>query len=241
MTRRRLFASPLPDEPGQLTLDDEARRHAQVLRLSVGDALTLFDAAGHEADATVTESTRRTLSCAVSASRQLPAAEARVHLALCVPKAAKLELIVRMATELGVHAITLVQSERAVPKWGGDDPKHARLIRIAIEACAQSEQAYAPIVTGPLPLTAALEARPVGAFSCAFVERSSAPLPPTLPASTRDVWTIVGPEGGFAPHELTLIDAHGARFVSLGSAILRVETACVVACGLLLDRIRLRA
>jgi len=250
MSRRRLFASPLPAAKVEMTLDDESRHHAQVLRLSVGDELRLFDAAGREADATVVRCDRRALVCVVEGARDVPAPREQLHLAVCVPKAAKLELIVRMLTELGVASLQLVQSERAVSKWSGEDGKLERFRRIAIEACAQSEQAYAPALSAPLPLAATLVS---GAFTrsrykCAFVERSaSAQLPHLLagdttePGIAREVWAIVGPEGGFAPVEVQLMADHGTDLITLGPAILRVETACVVACALILDRLRAQA
>lgn len=239
--RRRLYASPLPAAKHTLTLDDESRRHAQVLRLSVGDELRLFDAQGAEADARVTRNDKRALVCEVEAAQLLPAPELRVHLALCLPKAGKLELILRMATELGVSSLTLVHSERSVPKWGGDDLKLERLKRISVEACAQSEQAYAPVLSGPLPLSAALAAAPTDALRCVFLERSRVLLPSALPPAATDVWAIVGPEGGFAPDEVALLTAERVLSVSLGPGILRVETACIVACALLFDRLRTRS
>ncbi|MEY4576455.1 MAG: hypothetical protein RL701_1158 [Pseudomonadota bacterium] len=239
---RRLYAAQLPAATSELTLDDESRHHAQVLRVSAGDALRLFDAAGLEADARVLRCDKRALVCEVQGAEAIARPERAVHLAVCLPKAAKLELIVRMATELGVQTVQLIQSERSVPKWGADDPKHERLRRIAIEACAQSEQAYAPTMSGPLPLAAALAAAPSGALKCAFIERAvGATLPNPLTGQPQAAWALIGAEGGFAPEEVASIASSGALMVSLGRAILRVETACVVACALLLDRMRVSA
>jgi 16S rRNA (uracil1498-N3)-methyltransferase len=229
MSKRRLFASQLPAVATQLTLDDDSRHHAQVLRLSPGDALRLFDARGGEADARVLRCDKRALVCDVAAPEQLPAPQQRLHLAVCVPKAAKLELIVRMATELGVSAVQLIASEHAVPKYNSDAPKLERLQRIAIEACAQSEQAYAPALLGPLPLAAAVQALPPAALKLACVPRVDAPR--VAPLSAADVWVLVGPEGGLAASELELLAQHHVAAISLGPGILRVETACVVACA----------
>jgi len=162
-------------------------------------------------------------------------------LAVCVPKASKLELIVRMATELGVAGVQLVQSERAVPKFGSEAPKLERLRRITLEACAQSEQAYAPELSGPLPLAAALACWPADACKLACVERSHAGAWPALAAVCQAVCVVIGPEGGLTAAEQLLLTQAGVQSVSLGDAILRVETACVVACALALERIRARA
>ena len=236
MSKRRLYAPQLPAARAELTLDEEARRHAAVLRLSAGDALRLFDARGGEADARVLRCDKRALVCDVAEPEQIAPPRKRLLLAVCVPKAAKLELIVRMATELGVSAVQLIASEHAVPKYGSDAPKLERLQRIAIEACAQSEQAYAPALFGPLPLAAALTGVSASAAKLACVTRVDAPsiVQVSMQLSAAEVWVLVGPEGGFSTGELALLEQHQACAVSLGRGILRVETACVAACATLL-------
>jgi 16S rRNA (uracil1498-N3)-methyltransferase len=243
MSARRLFAAPLPQTAALLTLDPESRKHAQVLRLALGDAVCLFDAAGQEADGRIVRCERHLIECEVQPARQLPPPAARLTLVICLPKAAKLELIVRMATELGVHAVRLAHSERAIPKLSAESPKLERLRRIALEACAQSERAYAPELSGPLPLTAAAAAAPAHATKLVFWERckQSLALERSAAGEPRDVWAVIGPEGGLAPHEVQQLQAQGYLAVGLGSGILRVETACVVACALVLDRLALLA
>ena len=240
MSPRRLYAPQLPASKTQLTLSDDSHHHAQVLRLAVGDALCLFDALGGEADARVLRCDKRALVCEVAAPVLIAPPREHLQLAVCVPKAAKLELIVRMATELGVRAVQLITSEHAVPKYGSDAPKLERLRRIAIEACAQSEQAYAPTLLGPMPLTAALDALPDETAKLACVTRVDArPIElAALPLSAADVWVLVGPEGGFSAAELVLLERREVAPISLGRGILRVETACVVACAQLLGSMR---
>lgn len=240
--RRRLYASQLPDAPTQLALDDSSHRHAQVLRLRPGDPLRLFDGRGREADATIVRCDKRELICDVSRPEQLPARAERLRLAVCIPKAGKLELIVKMVTELGVGSIQLLISERSVPKFGSDAPKLERLQRIAIEACAQSEQSYVPELMGPAHLDSVLAALPSRSLKLACVERSGgvADLPLSAADCAPDVWVLVGPEGGLTSAEQRALAQHDVASLSLGPTILRVETACVAACALLLSRMRAR-
>jgi len=237
---RRIHCAALPHEPGPIALDDQARRHAQVLRLTPGTELRLFDGVGGEASARILRCDRQVLSVQVEALRHLPPPAARVHLLVGVPKAAKLDLIVRMTTELGVHALGLIQSERAVPRFDAESPKLERLRRISLEACAQSGQTYAPVLAGPLPLEAAVAQLPAATKKFMFWEgvRASAGPPRDLPSETSDVCALVGPEGGLCVDEVNVLAALGFTPIGLGRNILRVETACVVACALLIDRLR---
>jgi 16S rRNA (uracil1498-N3)-methyltransferase len=235
---RRLFASHLPEAGGSITLDAEARRHAQVLRLVAGDQLCLFDGAGRQAAASVARVTRQELVCAVQPPISSARRPSRLCLIVCVPKAPKLENIVRMASELGVHAIQLAHSERAVPKLSSESPKLERLRRIALEACAQSEQLWVPELRGPVPLSAAAAAAPVSADKLVFWESATQALslrrsPPEEP---REVWAVVGPEGGIAQDEIHVLMQLGYAPITLGRAILRVDTACIVVSALVLDR-----
>jgi RsmE family RNA methyltransferase len=59
--------------------------------------------------------------------------------------------------------------------------------------------------------------------------------------SAAEVWVLVGPEGGLSGAELALLAQHDVAAISLGRGILRVETACVVACAQLLGCMRERA
>ena len=75
-----------------------------------------------------------------------------------------------------------------------------------------------------------------------FWENATQPLTQVLlgsgPAALREVWAVVGPEGGLASAEVELLSSFGYQPAGLGEGILRVETAAVVASALLLDRMR---
>lgn len=238
MSLPRLYAASLPDSVTTLSFDDDACRHAQVLRLAAGDRVCLFDAAGRSAEATITNVKRGAYTCSVQPARSVPPPARRLHLILGIPKAAKLEMIVRMVTELGVHAVYLAHTERSVPKLSTDSPKLERLRRIGIEACAQSGQAWAPQLAGPMALAEAAAAAEAEAERLVFWENSKRPLglQPTASNAMRDVWAIVGPEGGISEREVDVLRQLGYVDIGLGAGILRVETACVAISTLLLDR-----
>jgi 16S rRNA (uracil1498-N3)-methyltransferase len=233
---RRLFVPELPAEGGPVSLPPESLEHVHVLRLAVGAEVELFDATGHSARAELTEVARTRVVCRAQPAAAAAGRDRRLHLVVCLPKPAQLETIVRMATELGVSAIHLATSERTVPKLASD-AKLERLRRISREASAQSGAARTPELTGPRPLAACIAAAPEDARKLVIWERATSPLSAAEGGGfDREVWAVVGPEGGLSDAEALQLEAAGWAHLSLGSHILRAETACVVIAALLLDR-----
>lgn len=239
VSARRFYAPSLASHSvGSLSLGEEAARHARVLRLMVGDAVELFDGAGGSCRASVGQLTRTDFTCELDAHRVQVSAPPRVVLVPCVPKAHKLDDVVRMTTELGVTEIRFALSARSVPRTEGERiwAKRERLEKIAVEALRQSENAWLPTLYPPMELATLLSEAPENATKLALVERSSAPF--DLPRHDQEVWVIVGPEGGLSADDRTVLDRFSCLPAGLGRSILRSETACVVGVALVLDRLR---
>jgi 16S rRNA (uracil1498-N3)-methyltransferase len=234
---RRLFVPELPAEGGSVTLPPESVGHVHVLRLASGAQVELFDVSGRVAQAEITLVERDVVLCAAQPSAAGIVRGGRLHLVVCLPKPAQLETIVRMSTELGVTALHLATSERTVPKLASD-AKLERLRRISREASAQSGAGRTPELTGPSPLQVCIAAAPAGALKLAFWERANEPLPVAGTDFDREIWAVIGPEGGLSEAEALQLLAAGYRLTSLGTHILRAETACVVIAALLLDRMQ---
>jgi 16S rRNA (uracil1498-N3)-methyltransferase len=233
---RRLFVPELPAEGGLVSLPPESLEHVHVLRLAIGAEVELFDAAGRSARAELTEVSRSRAVCCSQPAAAAAVRDQRLHLVVCLPKPAQLETIVRMSTELGVAALHLATSERTVPKLASD-AKLERLRRISREASAQSGAPRTPELTGPRPLAACAAAAPDDARKLVFWERATSPLSAAEGGGfDREVWAVIGPEGGLSEAEALQLEAAGWALTSLGSHILRAETACVVIAALLLDR-----
>lgn len=233
---RRLYAAELPPAGGPCALDAEAAHHARVLRLEVGDAVTLFDGRGRECDARLVAIDADGLRCEAGLPRETATLTRRVILIQCLPKGDKLEAIVRMATELGVAEIALAHGARSVAR---PDPKRAeaqreRLERIAREAARQSAQAALPEIGAPVTLREAAARAPATALRLALVPGAWSSLAATLASTPADaeIWLVVGPEGGLAPDELAALEALGFERAGLGPTTLRVETAAPVAVAL---------
>ena len=237
-TPRRLFAPELPEHGGQVALPADSAHHARVLRLTQGARVQLFDGRSGQAEATITALTRDAGACIAEPRIELAQPAPRLHLVLGLPKHGKLEDMTRMLTELGVSAIHLAQCERSVPKPNDASARIERLTRIALEACAQSGQSRAPDLHPPAALSRIVARVDAAAHKLVFWEdASTAPIERAFGStSSADVWAVIGPEGGLSESEVRDLEAHGFVQVSLGSAVLRVQTAGPVIAALLLSR-----
>jgi len=217
-------------------LDSEARHAATVLRLRPGDPATVLDGQGQLIECLVAECGHRRVALEVRArATALPPAW-ETTLLQALPKGRGLEEIIEKATELGVSRIVPVLTERTVPKPGPDaSRKTAKWQHVAIEAMKQCGNPWLPKVETPvtpaewinrgektdLSLICSLQpgSRPPRHYFEEF-RREHARLPRSV-----SVW--VGPEGDFTPEEVRAAVAAGSRPVSLGSLVLRVETAAI--------------
>lgn len=237
--------------PGaELTLPDEIAHQARdVLRLAAGDTLRLLDGAGGEYVAEITQVSRRLVSARVGEREDgLPQPSVRLTLCLGLLKAARFEWALQKGTELGVATFQPLLTERAVAateEFGS--AKRRRYERIIAEALEQCGGSWLPDLAQPRTLADTLASAPTDAIALIpWEEESAAPLRETLAREAqrrpvervddpREVWLFIGPEGGFAAGEVAQARAAGALPVTLGSRILRAETAAIVAAALALD------
>jgi len=199
------------------------------LRRRSGDAIAVVDSAAQEFRATLTvgsSSVEAHLDELVHARNRESART--ITLAQMIPKGQKLDYVVEKATELGIHAIIPVQSSRTVGEASPN--KLTRWRNLARSAAQQSGRTRIPDVEPPIDFPA-LVAR-IRNFDAAIFawELAEQPLRTTLAAlgNARAILVIVGPEGGFSHEEADAAVAAGAHAVSLGSRILRAETAPLV-------------
>jgi len=221
-TPRCLVASL--DDPA---LDRATRHHlARVLRLRAGDPVELVDGRGGLARARWSDDGTPQVD-----AREPPLAPepAPLWLAVAPPRPSRLDWLVEKAAELGVARLILLETEYA--NRPVSPSRVLRLQRKAHEALLQCRRLHALIVEPGIPLEQLAEARadadlwvaappPDGASA---EDQASWPAAPT----DRPLLVVVGPEGGLAPDESAWLASQGAYPVSLGSGVLRVETAAL--------------
>ncbi len=227
----RFYAPKTQWSGARIVLDEAEGRHAvEVLRLRVGDALNIFDGAGCLASARLAVAGKRQVEAEILELHWTSQPAARTSLIQAVPKGKLFEWILEKATELSATEIQPLLSERTVVHLEGEERvrKQEKWQRAVIEACKQCGQNWLPTVRAPLSLSEVLQAPLTGDSLVASLHAGAVPLREalSLPLSG-DVSVFVGPEGDFTPAEMAKIVAWGARPVTLGAIVLRVETAAL--------------
>ena len=237
----RFFTQDITEAGGCITGED-AKHIAKVLRMKVGDELTVCDTKGRDYDCMIEEigaGEVRLKVLSVAPSQSEP--DVRVHLYQAMPKADKLETIVQKAVELGAASITPVMTRRCVsrPDAKSMDKKLVRYNRIALEAAKQCGRGVVPPVLPLLELPQALEQMQRTGCPILFYENATAPAKQVIAKAREsgkelEIAVLIGAEGGFDEDEVALAMEHGCHILSLGKRILRCETAPLAALTILM-------
>ncbi len=225
---RRSAAHVFVDVIDAPVLSAEDTHHlVRVLRLRAGEAVSVCNGAG---------SWRM---CAFTAEGTL-VPNGEVHhdepprppltVGFALAKGDRPDWIVQKLTEIGIDRILLVDAARNIVRWDAAKAGRnvERLNRVAREASMQSRRTRLPDIAGPFTIFQITGAQVTGAQitgaqlagdGVAVAEPDGGPV--GLAVHT----VLIGPEGGWAPEEL----GAARTTVGLGSTILRVETAAIVA------------
>lgn len=196
-----------------ISLDDDVEHHMRrVLRLRDGESVSVTDGEGRWRSCVARLSSALVLEADGGVQRE-PEPD-RFTIASAIPKGDRVDWLVQKVVELGADRVVLLHAERSAVRWKREraDKQLMRLQRIADEAVRQSRRVWRCAVEGPLEaldlLAEAIVAEPGGRRIDRF-----------------DALVAIGPEGGWSDAEL---ERAGDR-VSVGSTILRTETAAVAA------------
>lgn len=212
----------------------------RVLRLGVGDALTLVDEAGNEHQGVVDQVSRDWVAVKIETVKPAPAAGdlgARITICQALPKGEKIDLILQKGTELGVHDFSLFCGRRSVARVRGDQlgAKLERWQRITAEAARQCSRSSVPAVSWSPSAAEAAGATSQELRLLLWEGERQQSLKSVLGgrACPASAIVAVGPEGGFDPLEVEQFLAQGYLPVSLGNRILRTETASIAISAIL--------
>lgn len=222
---QRLFV-PHRLAPGQDIALERAQSHyvADVLRLREGEHILLIDGETGEWRAEIVRAHGKASALRVVAQTRPLEEPADLWLCFAPIKRGRIDWMIEKACELGVARVVPVLTQRTIVDRLADE----RLRQHMIEAAEQCGRTRIPEIAPLTKLPLLLDAWPAGRHLLFCDETGGAALRDT--ALDAPAAILIGPEGGFTPHERDLLRAHPqARATSLGPRILRADTAAVAA------------
>ncbi|MEZ5570539.1 MAG: 16S rRNA (uracil(1498)-N(3))-methyltransferase [Halioglobus sp.] len=226
-TNQRLHSNTI------VVLESEASRHlARVLRLGVGDSITVFDGYGGEYPSEITAVDRHTVSV-LTGSHLARECESnlQIHLGIALSRGERMDWVVQKSTELGVASLTPLFTERAGVKLSGEraQKKLQHWRQIAISACEQCGRNRPPMIYDLQTLehwlaTAEAERKFVLHHRADVVTNGEVP---------QSVALLIGPEGGLSKTEIEAAEQAGYSSLLLGPRVMRTETAPLAAIAIL--------
>lgn len=223
---------------------DEGRHAVRVSRLRLGEQTLVGDGRGLRAHGSVDSLERDSFSMRVAGVERTAEPARKLVLVQALAKGDRDERAVEQATEFGVDAIVPWQAERSVSRWSGDKAEKgaAKWARIAREAAKQSMRGWIPEVH---PLASTSDLLALDGHLLVLHPRGESKLSAWLPTDDRNVYLVVGPEGGLSDAELAAlggetsgasarsdedpgsqqVGAPSRRIVLLGDDVLRTSSA----------------
>ncbi len=237
---RHIFLNPADIKSEFVTIAGADYHHlANVLRIQIGERIVLLDNLGNGFEAEIASVDKKTASARILGQAQvLPEPVVHATVAQAVGKGDRLEQVIQHGSEIGASAFIPLFTQRTVVKIAAcaSEEKLDRLRKIAKGAAEQCGRARVPEIERPVHLS-----KLVGSFCgydlTLFLDPAGSLLvgrPDSIGSSRATggrarILLCIGPEGGFTPDEVGSALAAGARLTSVGTYVLRTETAALVA------------
>ncbi len=230
-----------------LDLASDDAKHARVLRLEAGEHISVVDADKDYFECEIVDINKDGLTVRIAQKLDMPHMRSRVIVVQGVAKGDKMDMIIRHATEVGVSGFIPLVCERSIVKFDAKKAtaRSARWQTIAKSASMQSGRLTVPEVSDPKTVAqAVLALRDVDAVIVCWEESLGGTIHDAVQyafehalGSVGDITiaVVIGPEGGLSADEVEQFkNAGNAHIVTLGSTILRTETAGIVAPSLVM-------
>lgn len=235
---RFYFPKTFPETNEHLTIEAGQELHhlTHVLRCQTNETVELFDGKGTQAVAKILSLNTHNANLKMIKVSKEKQKQIYTILACAIPKRSKFETIIEKATELGVDEIIPLMTKRTEVILKGDraQKKQKRYEAISINAAKQCGRSTLPFIHEITRFPKALS----------YLKSNSEMIMPSLTDNSEPLFShlkslkspnrislLIGPEGDFTAQEYTQAHHEGAKPACLGSHVLKVETAALIALG----------
>lgn len=223
----RSFYNGSIENETELVLEAEESHHlSRVLRRELGDQIELLDGKGTVCKAECIEISKKFVKVKVLNLQKIPLVLPKITMVIALTKGGKWEELIKPITELGVHRITPLITNRTEVKVGEGifQKKKNKYEKLALEACKQSGNPWLPQIDDPHEFESYLNTSKQSMFMASLAANDSGL---RVNKSLKSFDLMIGPEGGWTEKEEEQgLDA-GVTFFSLGKTTLRTETAVI--------------
>jgi 16S rRNA (uracil1498-N3)-methyltransferase len=214
----------------QFTLSEVSSKHCvQVLRMDIGEQIDITNGKGGLFHATIQVAHKKNAVVSITTSTQTDPPKQKLQLGISLLKnAVRLEWLIEKATEIGVTSITPLVCERTIHERF----KTERMQQIIQSAMIQSQQAWLPYLSEPIPYKEFIH-------QYNAIDKYIAHCEPTVKTSIKDLpqskelMIAIGPEGDFTMQEIEMAMQAQFQPIGLGPTRLRTETAGLFALSVL--------
>ena len=210
-----------------LSLPEKSSHHlARVLRLKIKDEVVVFNGEGGEYRCVIESIDKKSVTVLpLSFSEANRTSEPVIHLGLAVLKNDVMDRALSRATELGAQIITPVIADNSTVAHKIIHKRQAHWQQVVLSACEQCGLNLPPTLMPPITLLSWLQTSTGTTKLIALGDGDR--FEPTSRTGSIDL--AIGPEGGFAQHELEAARQSNFTPVRFGPRVLRAETAPVAA------------
>ena len=225
---KRVFVTDISGDAIKISGND-AHHLARSLRAKRGDKITAVDGTGNSAVIELIDFDKTTIMARRVSEIQQVISGRKIILADCLPKQNRFDNIIEKATELGVDGIEPLISERTIAR---PKDKLERWRRIAKESAEQCARDTIPTIGDIRTLDDWLaEISPLNENTlllfCWECERETTVREVLSTVGDKNIFVLIGPEGGFTEREVLAIKSAGGISVTLGNRVLKTDTAAI--------------
>jgi 16S rRNA (uracil1498-N3)-methyltransferase len=221
MSLKSVYFPTLSFHDNRIRITDDEHHHLVVSRTEAGESIEVFDGKGNVWIVVVEAVSKRETIGILKETRKIPPPSVDLILGIALIRTAAFEFALEKAVEIGVTRVVPFTAARSNAVAGH---RHNRWSRSVIEAAKQSKRYHVPAIDAVATFDQVL-AIPAST-KIMFAERDGGPLESALAGSP--ALYLIGPEGGWTDMEISAACARGFREVSLGTGILKAETAAIV-------------
>jgi 16S rRNA (uracil1498-N3)-methyltransferase len=232
MRNPRIFQPGNFNVNAKILLSEDAFGHViRVLRLKVGDSITLFN--GQEPfqyQAQLVNVCKKSAEVTILSQHENNSeSPLNIHLGQGISRGDRMDFTLQKSVELGVNTITPLFTERCGVKLTLErlKKKCQQWQKIVISACEQSGRTSIPLVAEPMFLGDWLK-QDTCALKINLHPKAEHSIM-TIPMTNNRVRLLIGPEGGLSDEEICQANEHDFQDVLLGPRVLRTETAALTA------------